>query len=110
MSQLKTPAPGASVPAEAPARAVRTQAGALDPKRSLQEMVLALEMFWASRGCVLSNRILRGRAGTFTPRPSCARSDPSRGGSVTSTLASSKDGRYGENPNRFQRSTSIKCC
>ncbi len=77
----------------------------LDPKRSLQEMMLALETYWAVRGCILQQPYpSEVGAGTFNPATflrslgpepwKVAHIEPSR---------RPKDGRYGENPNRFQQ-------
>ena len=76
-----------------------------DPRRSLQEMIVALESYWAERGCVLMQPYpSEVGAGTFNPATflrslgpepwRVAHLEPSR---------RPKDGRYGENPNRFQQ-------
>ena len=68
-------------------------------------MLLALERFWHERGCVIEQPYAgEVGAGTFNPATflralgpepwRCAYVEPSR---------RPKDGRYGENPNRFQR-------
>ena len=78
---------------------------ALEPKRSLQEMILALELFWVERGCTVQHPYpSEVGAGTFNPATflrsigpepwRVAYLEPSR---------RPKDGRYGENPNRFQQ-------
>ncbi|MGH7724233.1 MAG: glycine--tRNA ligase subunit alpha, partial [Candidatus Eiseniibacteriota bacterium] len=72
---------------------------------TFQDMLLALERFWHERGCVLEQPYASEvGAGTFNPATflralgpepwRCAYVEPSR---------RPKDGRYGENPNRFQR-------
>jgi len=77
----------------------------LDPRRSLQEMMLALETYWSARGCVIQQPYpSEVGAGTFNPATflrslgpepwKVAYVEPSR---------RPKDGRYGENPNRFQQ-------
>jgi glycyl-tRNA synthetase alpha chain len=77
----------------------------LDPRRSLQEMVLALETFWAGRGCVIQQPYpSEVGAGTFNPA-TFLRSlgpEPWRVAYVEPSRRP-KDGRYGENPNRFQQ-------
>lgn len=71
---------------------------------TFQEIVMALEKFWAREGCLISQPYdLEKGAGTFNPatffyclgpKPwSCAYIEPSR---------RPTDGRYGENPNRLQ--------
>jgi glycyl-tRNA synthetase alpha chain len=78
---------------------------AIRPERSLQEMILALEMFWVERGCTVQYPYpSEVGAGTFNPATflrslgpepwRVAYLEPSR---------RPKDGRYGENPNRFQQ-------
>ena len=77
---------------------------ALEPRRSLQEMILALEQYWAERGCVIQHPYpSEVGAGTFNPA-TFLRSlgpEPWRVGYVEPSRRP-KDGRYGENPNRLQ--------
>jgi glycyl-tRNA synthetase alpha chain len=77
----------------------------VDPKRSLQEMMLALETFWAARDCLLQHPYpSEVGAGTFNPA-TFLRSigpEPWRVAYVEPSRRP-KDGRYGENPNRFQQ-------
>jgi glycyl-tRNA synthetase alpha chain len=77
----------------------------LKPSRSLQEMMLALETYWASRGCVLQQPYpSEVGAGTFNPA-TFLRSlgpEPWRVAYVEPSRRP-KDGRYGENPHRFQQ-------
>ncbi len=72
---------------------------------TFQDMLLALERFWHEHGCVIEQPYASEvGAGTFNPATflralgpepwRCAYVEPSR---------RPKDGRYGENPNRFQR-------
>jgi glycyl-tRNA synthetase alpha chain len=72
---------------------------------TFQDMLLALERFWHDQGCVIEQPYSSEvGAGTFNPATflralgpepwRCAYVEPSR---------RPKDGRYGENPNRFQR-------
>ena len=76
-----------------------------DPKRSLQHMMLSLETFWAERGCVIQQPYpSEVGAGTFNPA-TFLRSlgpEPWRVAYVEPSRRP-KDGRYGENPNRFQQ-------
>jgi len=82
-----------------------TSVSALDPRRSLQEMMLALQTFWADRGCVIAQPYASEvGAGTFNPA-TFLRSlgpEPWRVAHVEPSRRP-KDGRYGENPNRFQQ-------
>jgi len=75
------------------------------PARSLQEMMLALETYWAERGCTLQQPYpSEVGAGTFNPA-TFLRSlgpEPWRVAYVEPSRRP-KDGRYGENPNRFQQ-------
>jgi glycyl-tRNA synthetase alpha chain len=77
----------------------------LDPRAALQDMMMALEQYWAARGCVIQQPYpSEVGAGTFNPATflralgpepwNVAYVEPSR---------RPKDGRYGENPNRFQQ-------
>jgi glycyl-tRNA synthetase alpha chain len=76
-----------------------------NPRRSLQEMILALEQYWAARGCVIQHPYpSEVGAGTFNPA-TFLRSlgpEPWRVAYVEPSRRP-KDGRYGENPNRFQQ-------
>jgi len=85
--------------------ASKGQASPLDPKRSLQGMILTLERYWAERGCVLQQPYpSEVGAGTFNPA-TFLRSlgpEPWRVAHVEPSRRP-KDGRYGENPNRFQQ-------
>ena len=77
----------------------------LKPGRSLQEMMLALETYWATRGCVIQQPYpSEVGAGTFNPA-TFLRSlgpEPWRVAYVEPSRRP-KDGRYGENPHRFQQ-------
>ena len=77
----------------------------LNPAHSLQEMMLALETFWLERGCVIQQPYpSEVGAGTFNPA-SFLRAlgpEPWKVGYVEPSRRP-KDGRYGENPNRFQQ-------
>ena len=72
---------------------------------TFQEMMLALETFWAERGCVIQQPYpSEVGAGTFNPA-TFLRSlgpEPWRVAYVEPSRRP-KDGRYGENPNRFQQ-------
>src|SRR5438552_11051585 len=76
-----------------------------DPRRSLQEMMLALASYWARRGCVIQQPYpSEVGAGTFNPA-TFLRSlgpEPWRVAYVEPSRRP-KDGRYGENPHRFQQ-------
>ena len=76
-----------------------------EPRRSLQHMILALEQFWAERGCVIQQPY-PSEVGACTFNPATfLRSlgpEPWRVAYVEPSRRP-KDGRYGENPNRFQQ-------
>ena len=78
---------------------------ALEPRRSLQEMMAALQQYWIERGCVIAQPYpSEVGAGTFNPA-TFLRSlgpEPWRVAHVEPSRRP-KDGRYGENPNRFQQ-------
>jgi glycyl-tRNA synthetase alpha chain len=77
----------------------------IEPRRSMQEMMLALETYWCERGCIVQQPYpSEVGAGTFNPA-SFLRSlgpEPWRVAYVEPSRRP-KDGRYGENPNRFQQ-------
>ncbi len=95
----------ATIIAAAPtARTPSNATPTLNPRGSFQDMILALQQYWAAQGCaILQPYDMEVGAGTFHPattlralgpRPwSAAYVQPSR---------RPKDGRYGENPNRLQ--------
>src|SRR5258706_1176091 len=98
-------APEPATRLRSPSRLSGESMSPLEPKRSLQEMILALEMFWVERGCTVQYPYpSEVGAGTFNPATflrslgpepwRVAYLEPSR---------RPKDGRYGENPNRFQQ-------
>ena len=71
---------------------------------SYQEMIRALQAYWADRGCVVMQPYhTEVGAGTFNPATflRCLGPDPWRTVYVEPCLRPS-DGRYGENPYRFQ--------
>ena len=77
----------------------------LNPRRSLQEMVLALNAYWAERGCVIQQPYpSEVGAGTFNPATflRALGPEPWRVCYVEPSRRP-KDGRYGENPHRFQQ-------
>jgi glycyl-tRNA synthetase alpha chain len=70
-----------------------------------QETILALERFWADYGCVIMQPYhTEVGAGTFNPATflRCLGPDPWKAAYVEPSLRPS-DGRYGENPYRFQQ-------
>jgi glycyl-tRNA synthetase alpha chain len=75
------------------------------PRVFLQDMILALETYWAQRGCVIQQPYpSEVGAGTFNPA-TFLRSlgpEPWRVAYVEPSRRP-KDGRYGENPHRFQQ-------
>ncbi|MGJ3262757.1 MAG: glycine--tRNA ligase subunit alpha [Salinarimonas sp.] len=76
----------------------------MDPTRSFQGLILALQRFWAEQGCVvLQPYDLEVGAGTFHPATTLRSLGPKpwRAAYVQPSRRP-KDGRYGENPNRLQ--------
>ena len=107
MSELKAAALAATgAPrATSAASAHATAPSRIDPKRSLQEMILALESYWAERGCTIQQPYpSEVGAGTFNPATflRALGPEPWRVAYVEPSRRP-KDGRYGENPNRFQQ-------
>ena len=82
----------------------------VNPRRSLQEMMLALETYWCERGCVIQQPYpSEVGAGTFNPA-TFLRSlgpEPWRVAYVEPSRRP-KDGRYGENPQRFHGLKSLE--
>jgi glycyl-tRNA synthetase alpha chain len=77
----------------------------LKPERSLQEMMLALETYWLEKGCVLQQPYpSEVGAGTFNPATflRALGPEPWRVAYIEPSRRP-KDGRYGENPHRFQQ-------
>jgi len=77
---------------------------ALDPLRSFQGLILALQTFWAKQGCVILQPYdMEVGAGTFHPATTLRALGPKpwRAAYVQPSRRP-KDGRYGENPNRLQ--------
>ncbi len=79
--------------------------GAIENIMSFQELIFALERFWAERGCVVMQPYdMEVGAGTFHPT-TFLRSIGPEPWSFAYVQPSRRptDGRYGENPNRLQR-------
>lgn len=77
---------------------------ASDPRSSFQAMILALQGFWAEKGCaILQPYDMEVGAGTFHPATTLRALGPRpwRAAYVQPSRRPS-DGRYGENPNRLQ--------
>ena len=77
---------------------------ALDPQHSFQDLVLALQLYWSARGCVILQPFdVEMGAGTFHPATFLRALGP-RPWSVAYVQPSRRpgDGRYGDNPNRLQ--------
>ena len=75
------------------------------PVATFQDMLIALERFWHERGCVIEQPYASEvGAGTFNPATflRALGPEPWRAAYVEPSRRP-KDGRYGENPNRFQR-------
>src|SRR4030043_1375440 len=71
---------------------------------TFQELLMALERFWADYGCIIAQPYDSGvGAGTFTPPPllRCLGPEPWNVAYVEPSRRPT-DGRYGENPNRLQ--------
>ena len=81
-----------------------TLAPHMQPERSFQGMILALQQYWADYGCaVLQPYDMEVGAGTFHPATTLRALGP-RPWRVAYVQPSRRptDGRYGENPNRLQ--------
>ncbi len=78
--------------------------GRVSPDTSFQSLILKLQAYWASRGCVvLQPYDVEVGAGTFHPATTLRSlgPEPWRAAYVQPSRRP-KDGRYGENPNRLQ--------
>jgi len=91
--------------AEAKLRASeRTHPDNLDPSRSFQGLILALQQYWANWGCVILQPYdMEVGAGTFHPATTLRALGPKTwNAAYVQPSRRPKDGRYGENPNRLQ--------
>jgi len=91
--------------AEADLRASeRAHQGTLDPTRSFQGLILALQQYWANWGCVILQPYdMEVGAGTFHPATTLRALGPKPwNAAYVQPSRRPKDGRYGENPNRLQ--------
>ncbi len=80
------------------------KADPLDPTRSFQGLILALQRYWASYGCVILQPYdMEVGAGTFHPATTLRSLGPGHWkAAYVQPSRRPKDGRYGENPNRLQ--------
>jgi glycyl-tRNA synthetase alpha chain len=82
----------------------QTQPSSLDPRRSFQGLILALQRYWADYGCVILQPYdMEVGAGTFHPATTLRSLGPKAwNAAYVQPSRRPKDGRYGENPNRLQ--------
>src|SRR5439155_12320616 len=103
VSELKESAPMPMI--EMPRGATPSHgAQPLDPRRSLQGMMMTLERYWAERGCVIQQPYpSEVGAGTFNPATFLRSLGPEAWRvAYVEPSRRPKGGRYRENPNRFQ--------
>jgi glycyl-tRNA synthetase alpha chain len=76
----------------------------LAPERSFQGLILALQTYWAERGCaILQPYDMEVGAGTFHPATALRSLGPEPwAAAYVQPSRRPTDGRYGENPNRLQ--------
>ena len=76
----------------------------LDPRHAFQDMILALQQYWAAQGCALLQPYdMEMGAGTFHPATTLRALGPRPwNAAYVQPSRRPKDGRYGENPNRLQ--------
>jgi len=69
---------------------------------NFQDMIMALQQFWGSKGCVIGNPYdIETGAGTFNPNTTLMALGPEPWSTAyVEPSRRPKDGRYGENPNR----------
>jgi len=77
------------------------------PKSSFQEIILKLQDFWASHGCIITQPYYtQVGAGTMNPATFLRVLGPEPWNvAYVEPSVRPDDGRYGENPNRFQKHT-----
>jgi glycyl-tRNA synthetase alpha chain len=87
-----------------PLAAGRQRPDNLDPSKSFQGLILALQQYWASWGCVILQPYdMEVGAGTFHPATTLRALGPKPwNAAYVQPSRRPKDGRYGENPNRLQ--------
>ncbi len=80
------------------------QDGHMDPRRSFQGLILALQRYWADYGCVILQPYdMEVGAGTFHPATTLRALGPRPwNAAYVQPSRRPKDGRYGQNPNRLQ--------
>jgi glycyl-tRNA synthetase alpha chain len=83
---------------------VHSAADNLDPRKSFQGLILALQRYWAEHGCVILQPYdMEMGAGTFHPATTLRALGPKPwNAAYVQPSRRPKDGRYGENPNRLQ--------
>jgi glycyl-tRNA synthetase alpha chain len=76
----------------------------MDPRRSFQALILALQRYWADYGCVILQPYdVEMGAGTFHPATTLRALGPRPWkAAYVQPSRRPKDGRYGDNPNRLQ--------
>ena len=76
----------------------------LRPKAAFQDLILTLQEFWATQGCVILQPYdMEVGAGTFHPATTLRALGPKPwNAAYVQPSRRPKDGRYGENPNRMQ--------
>ena len=76
----------------------------LQPTKSFQDLILTLQLYWAEQGCVvLQPYDVEVGAGTFHPATVLRALGPKPwNAAYVQPSRRPTDGRYGENPNRFQ--------
>src|SRR3974390_3612006 len=76
----------------------------LSPSRSFQGLILALQQYWASWGCVILQPLdMEVGAGTFHPATTLRALGPQPwSAAYVQPSRRPTDGRYGDNPNRLQ--------
>ena len=84
--------------------AERSRQDNLDPARSFQGLILALQQYWAGWGCVILQPYdMEVGAGTFHPATTLRALGPKPwNAAYVQPSRRPKDGRYGENPIRLQ--------
>ncbi|HWK40154.1 MAG TPA: glycine--tRNA ligase subunit alpha, partial [Hyphomicrobium sp.] len=89
---------------KAAARGHALEVAPLHPANSFQDLIFALQRFWAEQGCVILQPYdMEVGAGTFHPATTLRALGPKPWNACyVQPSRRPKDGRYGENPNRLQ--------
>lgn len=98
------PSPTVYTPAPKPKKTAATLESSVSDVSTFQDLILALQVYWAKQGCVLMQPYdMEVGAGTFHPATFLRAIGPEPWSSAyVQPSRRPTDGRYGDNPNRLQ--------